>query len=316
MPVPLLCFILLLVPAVAQEAKARKWSDSTGKYAIEADLIGASDDMVILQRTNKDKDLVAMPLDKLSDKDREYLQSKEATESVRRAADRQQTWTMRSGLKVIGRVVEYGRRNLTIQRRRGKLYVNDRLLSNYADLQQKMLPKIVAHFEQIDIEDEKDLDKWVITKLKGEARTYGVEGVIMELENGDEYGVPFFFFSDDDLRVLEPGWHRWLAADKAREAEAEAKADKERESFMLQAQAQAYQRDRQVAQQMKMMELELLATAAGATDLWEVQLRPGPGVAAYPRIVVVPGRNSNDAKRIAMRRFPGFTAGSVAQVNY
>jgi hypothetical protein len=315
MSATLLTALLVFVTTAAHASKPRMWTDSTGKYTFEADLIGQSDDMVVLQRTNKEKDLVAMPVDKLSKMDQEYLKSKEVAESVRRAADQKQTWTMHSGLKVIGRVVEYGRRNLTIQRRRGKIYVNDRLLSNFPDLQQKMLPKIVAHFEQNDIEDEKDLDTWVITKLKGEAVTYTVEGVILELENGDEYGVPFFFFSQDDLKVLEPGWQRWLAADNAREKEETAKADKERESFMLQAQAQAYQRDRQINQQMKMMELELLATAAGATDLWEVHLYPGRGVAGYPRVVVVPGKNSADAKRIAMQRFPGYTAGAVAQAN-
>jgi hypothetical protein len=314
MPVATLSFVLLLVPTVGQDTKARKWSDSTGKYVVEADLIGVSDQIVVLQRTKRGKDIVAMPVDKLSDKDREYLQSKEAAESVRRAADQQQTWTMRSGLKVIGRVVEYGRRNLTIQRRRGRTYVNDRPLANYADLQQKMLPKIVAYLEKTDIETENDLERWIIG-LKGEPRSYTVEGVILELENGDEYGVPFFFFSEADLRILQPGWQRWLAADQAREQQDQARLQQERESFLVSAAAQAYQRDREMNQQIKMMELELLATAAGATDLWEVQLFPGRGVAGYARVVVVPGQNSDDAKRIAMQRFPGYTAGTVAQAN-
>ena len=45
-------------------------------------------------------------------------------------------------------------------------------------------------------------------KLRGEPRTYTCEGVVLELENGDEYGVPFFFFSEDDLKTLSPGWQR------------------------------------------------------------------------------------------------------------
>ena len=310
----LTCALLVLLPSVAQASKAHTWTDSTGKFTFEADLIGTSDDTVVLQRTNKDKDLVSMPIDKLSKADQEYLKSKEVADSIRRAADQQQTWTMRSGLKVIGRVVEYGRRDVTIQRKRGKTYVNDRLMSNFPEVQQRMLPKIVSHFEKIDIEGEKELEKWIIT-LKGAARTYTCEGVMLELENGDEYGVPFFFFSADDLKVLEPGWQRWLAADKSREQESKAQEEKDREEFMLRAAAQAYQRDRQANQQVKQMELALLATAAGATDLWEVQLYPPRGVAGYPRTVVVPGKNSNDAKQIAMQRFPGYTAGSVAQAN-
>jgi hypothetical protein len=49
--------------------------------------------------------------------------------------------------------------------------------------------------------------------------------------------------------------------------------------------------------------------------LWEVQLFPPPGVPAYPRIVVVPGRSSADAMQIAMQKFPGYRAGPAARVN-
>ena len=314
MPATCITALLLLMPAATQTAKARTWTDSTGKYAFQADLIGTSDDMVVLQRKTREKDLVAMPIDKLSKADQEYLKSKEVADSMRRSADQQQTWTMRSGLRVVGRVVDYGRRNLTIQRRRGKTYVNDRLLSNYPDLLQKMLPKIVAHFEKVELDRENDLERWIVG-LKGEARTYTVEGVLLELENGDEYGVPFFFFAVQDLKVLQPGWERWLAADQAREREEAARQQQERESFLVRSAAQAYQRDRETDQQMKMMDLELLAVAAGATDLWEVQMFPERGVSGYPRVVLVPGKNSTDAKQIAMQRFPGYTAGSVAQAN-
>jgi hypothetical protein len=314
MTATILSVLLILLPAAAQTAKARKWTDSTGKYSFEADLLGTSDSTIVLQRKNREKDLVAMPIEKLSKEDQEYLKSKEATESIRRSADQQQTWTMRGGLKVIGRVVEYGRRDVTIQRKRGKIYVNDRVLSNFPEVQRRMLPKIVAHFEKADIESENDLERWIVS-LKGEPRTYTCEGVILELENGDEYGVPFFFFSDEDLKILQPGWQQWLAADQARGQADEMRAQKERESFLVRAAADAYQREHQANQQMKMMELELLATAAGATDLWEVQLFPNRGVVGYPQVVVVPGKNSNDAKQIAMRRFPNYTAGSVAQAN-
>src|SRR5262245_39852963 len=194
MSAALLGVLLFFLPTTQQAPTARKWTDSTGKYAFEADLLGTDDKMVVLQRKNRDKGLCAMPSDKLAKEDQAYLKSKEASDSIRRSVDQQQTWTMRSGLKVIGRVVEYGRRNVTIQRKRGKIYVNDRLLDNFPDVQRKMLPKIVAHFEQAEIEDDKDLQKWIVG-LKGEPRTYACEGVVLELENGDDYDLPFFFFS-------------------------------------------------------------------------------------------------------------------------
>jgi hypothetical protein len=314
--------LFLTAPAVSQSPTARIWTDATGKYQWEADLIGASEDMLVLQRTNRKKDLVAVPLDKLSDADREYLRSKGAEEMMQRSSEAQQTWTMRSGLKVIGNVVDFGRRDVTIQRQRGKVYVNDRLLENLPDLQQKMLVKLVAHLENEPLESERDLKEW-IAKLKGAPLTYTVEGVILELENGDRYGVPFFFFSPEDLELLEPGWQRWLAAHDRSEQQAEASQDARphpqqeiaQEEFMLQMAAQAYQRDRQINQQIQQMELGLLATAAGVTDLWEVQLFPPAGVPAYPKIVVVPGNNSGEAQRTAMQRFPGYTAGAAARAN-
>src|SRR5262245_44216721 len=114
MSASILCALLILLPTAAQTVKARKWTDSPGKYIFEADLLGTNDSTVVLQRKNREKDLVAIPIEKLSKEDQEYLKSKEATDSMRRSADQQQTWTMRSGLKVIGRVVEYGRRDVTI----------------------------------------------------------------------------------------------------------------------------------------------------------------------------------------------------------
>ena len=194
-------------------ADGRTWTDSTGNYHVEADLIGFNDATVVLKKENRQ--LVAVPIDKLSKEDQAYLESKEAVEQARQSADAMQTWTMASGLKVVGRVVDYARRDVTIQRRYGKIYVNDRLFDNLPEVYQKMLPKIVSHFEKTQIDDKRAFDSWA-AKLRGEPRTFTCEGVLLELENGDEYGVPFFFFSKDDLKVLQPGWQRWLAADKDR----------------------------------------------------------------------------------------------------
>jgi hypothetical protein len=284
--------------------QGRTWTDSTGAYQVQADLIGFDETTVVLKKANHQ--LVAVPLDKLSGKDQAYLQSKEAAEESRRSADAIQTWTMASGLKVIGRVVAYGKKDVTIQRRRGKIYVNDRLLANLPAVYQQMLPKIVSHFEKIDIDGQQGLESWVL-KLRAAPRTFTCDGVILELENGDEYGVPFFFFSDDDLKLLNPGWRRWLAADRDR-------TKQEQENFLLQEQTRAYQQDQAANQQIAMMQLEMQGYQAGLFDLWEVQLVPGRGVSSPPLSVVVPARDSRSATAEAMRRHPGFVAGAVSKV--
>jgi hypothetical protein len=145
-------------------------------------------------------------------------------------------------------------------------------------------------------------------KLRGEPRTFTCEGVLLELENGDEYGVPFFFFSADDLKILQPGWQRWLAAEKDR-------AKHEQESFLLQKQAQAYQQDRMIDRQIAMMQLQMQGYQAGLFDLWEVCMLPGPGVASPPLAVVVPARDSRSAAVEAVRSNPGFVVGPIRKVS-
>jgi hypothetical protein len=296
-----LSFVLL---GISTAADGRTWTDSTGNYSIEADFIAFNDSTVVLKKANHR--LVAVPIDKLSKEDRTYLESKEVAEQARKSAEEMQTWTMASGLKVIGRVVAYGKRDVTIQRRHGKIYVNDRLFDNLPEIPQKMLPKIVSHFEKTEIDGKRGLEEWVKT-LRGEPRTYTCEGVVLELENGDEYGVPFFFFAEDELKLLQPGWERWLAADKNREKQ-------EHESFLLQSHAQAYQKDREAKQQIALMQLRMEGYQAGLFDLWEVQLFPGAGMRGPPLCVVVPGRDSRSAAQEAVRLNPGYVAGAVGKV--
>lgn len=297
------CSVIWLAAAVP--AFARTWTDSAGYYHVEAELVGFNASMVVLKKENQQ--LVSVPLAKLSNADRAFIESKEAADGARRSASAMQTWTMVSGLKVVGRVVDYAKKDVTIQHRRGKTYVNDRMLDNLPEVYRKMLPRIVGHFEKVAIEDQRALDAWVM-KLRGEPRTFSCEGVLLEVEGGDEYGVPFFFFSDDDLNVLKPGWERWLAAEKDR-------TKQEQESFLLQSQAQAYQQDREANQQIAMMQLQMQGYEAGLFDLWEVRLYPGPGIPSPPLTVVVPARDSRSAAMEAVRRNPGFSAGPVAKVN-
>ncbi|HBO45404.1 MAG TPA: hypothetical protein DD670_16025 [Planctomycetaceae bacterium] len=296
---------LALLPGWHVAADGRTWTDSTGNYQVEADLIAFSETTVVLKK--KDNSLVAVPVDKLSENDRGYLKSKEANELFRRSADAKQTWTLASGLEVVGKVVDFGRRDVTIQRRRGTIFVNDRRFDNLPEVYQKMLPKIVSHFEKTEIKDQRGLESWVMT-LRGEPRTFTCEGVMLELENGDEYGVPFFLLSSGDVNILQPGWQRWLAAEKDR-------LQREHESFLLQSQAQAYQQDRLMNQQIAMMQLQMQGVQAGLTNLWEVRLIPGPGVMSPPLSVVVPGRDSRIATLEALRRNPGFVAGPVSRVS-
>ena len=263
------CFVVVLC-VVAAPALARTWTDSSGKYTLDADMIGFDAHAVVLQR--KDGELGAFPIDKLSDADVAYLKSKEAKEIHSSNIAEIQTWHMSNGLKVTGRIVDFAQKDVTVQARRGKTYVNNLVYENLPDIYQFMLPMIVAHFEPTGKIDNRGFKQWV-RSLKGQPKTFKLSGVLFELENGDEYGVPFFLFSEDDQRLLKPGWDVWIKSKEDAQA-----AD--REAFLLQSSAAAYkrqqeqykqaeqqrQRNEAFQRQVAVMNLNLNAIRAGVTS--------------------------------------------------
>jgi hypothetical protein len=292
---------------VSSQAAARVWTDVSGKYTIDADLIVFNEKQVVLQR--KDGELGAVPIDQLSQADREYLQSKEADETARKTSSAMQTWTLSSGNRVVGRVVDYARTEITLQRRRGKIYVNDRVFENLPEIYQRMLPRVVGYFEKINKEDKQGLESWLV-RQKGQPRTFTIEGVKFELENGDEYVVPFFLFSNADVEFLKSGWDQWLAAHG--DADYQGNSD---HAFMLESLAAARQQDQQVQRRIATMQLALDAVQSGVTSLWEVTLYPARGTSGPPLWVVMPGRNSAQATQNALSRNPGYVSGPVRRVS-
>jgi hypothetical protein len=219
-------------------AESRVWSDTTGEYTLEGKLIALGESTVVLQRA--DHELVAIPIDKLSQKDRDYLTSKEARAEADKLAEAAQTWTLRDDTKLVGRLVDYARRDLTIQRRRGRIYVNDRRFESLPEFYQQLVPKIVADREMLPRADRRSFENWVLQQ-RGQPRTFQVEGIVVELENGDEYAVPFALLTDDDLKVSKPGWDEWLAAHSSNKY-----AETEDLGFLLRSLAAARQQDQMV----------------------------------------------------------------------
>lgn len=296
---------LVLFGTIFATADARQWSDTTGNYTVEADLVGFDDESVILQRENKE--LGSFPIEKLSEEDREYLKSREATEIHADKLGQLQTWTTRNGVNIVGRIVDYARRKVSVQRRRGKTYVDNTVFDNLPEVYQRMMPAMIQHFEGVEMPNTEAFEKWV-RALRGIPKSYQVDGVVMELENGDEYEVPFFIFSDEDQNILKPGWNAWLS-------DHDDYDKRDDHAFQLQAQAAAYQRDKEVDRQIAVMNLNMQAIQAGLTSAWEVTLYPGPGTPGPPRWVVTMGRNSQVATQIALQQNPGYVSGSVRKVS-
>ncbi len=296
---------LCLVTSCFGLADSREWTDASGHYKFIANLVAYDDEHVVLQKENDE--LISIALKDLSKADQEYLKSTRTNEDKNSPSDATKTWTMQSGLKVKGTVIEFGERELNIKRAlRGKIYVNDRAFKNLPAIYQAMIPKIVSHFENTEIKDEQGLDTW-LRKLPGSKKSYDCQGVILELESGDRYGIPFFLFSESDRAILENGWQRWQAAKDNEE-------QREKEAFYLRAQAQANADNIQAIREISEINLQLSAYNAGMFDLWEVTLLPAQGNYSRPMTIVVPGQDSRQATQNALLRFPNAKVGPVARV--
>jgi hypothetical protein len=298
-----LCLAVCL-PAVVQ---ARVWTDASGHYKLEAELIAFNDHKVVVQRA--DHDLVAFPLEQLSDADREYLKSKEAGEAADKLGKATQTWSLRDGAKLEGRLVDYAEREVTIQRRRGRVYVNDRNFENLPEFYRPLVVQIVAHFEKLPSADRAAFDAWVLAQ-RGQPRTFPVEGVLLEAEGGDEFAVPFFLLSEADQKVLEPGLAAWREAHRGEDRDSQTDL-----AFLLESLAAARHQDHLVQRDIALVQLNLQAVQAGLTSLWEVTLFPAVGQVRPPIWVVVPGRDSRQAMVMAMQKNPGYMAGPVRRVS-
>jgi hypothetical protein len=237
------------------------------------------------------------------------LKSKEGAAAAARSIDAAQTWKLKDGLTVVGRVVDYTRRDMTLQRRRGRIYVNDRQFDNLPDFYQQLIPKIVAELEKLQNADRRALEDWVVQQ-RGRPRTFRLDGVVLETQSGDEYAVPFFLFSDDDQQVLKSGWDQWLAAQGRDEYD-----KMEDTAFLLRSLAAARHHDAMVKREIALMQLQLQKVEAGLTSLWEVTLYPVAGQRRPPRWVVVPGRDSRQATVTALAQHTGYVAGPVRRVS-
>ena len=82
---------LALALIVVAPVQARVWTDVTGNYTIEADLVGFDEKQVIVKR--EDKQLGSLPIEKLSKEDREFLKSKAAVKASQDNLNKLQTWT-------------------------------------------------------------------------------------------------------------------------------------------------------------------------------------------------------------------------------
>ncbi len=294
----------------AQNLSAREWTDASGTYKFDGDLIAASDETIVLRR--KAGELEAYRTEQLSESDRTFLKEHLESQKENKPPEEMQTWTGREGLKFRGRVIGYGSKPVVLSHARGKTQINGKSIEELDQLYQFMVPKIVAEYDDKSVMTINDLGLWG-RKLRGKEKSFNIDGVMMILENGEKVAAPLFLFSSEERALLEQGWENW-------NAESTHEAEKKREEFLTQTAAQEYQKSlaqqAQVNQRIQIMQLEMLAVNSGIVQVWEVQLIPLAGVAARSFSVVVPAQNSLTARMLAEQKYPGFGSAAVRQLNY
>ncbi|MFN6131116.1 MAG: hypothetical protein ACK57G_19080 [Planctomycetota bacterium] len=294
-------------------AKGREFTDKTGQLKFEGTLIAVDAKEIVLKLDGaiKGRELLAIKIEDLSEEDQKWVASEERQRELSNANEKE-SWKLRNGMEIFGRVVDFARRDVTLQRRRGKLYVNDRPFESLPEIYRKMIPKIVAQFEKRPIDNEGQFQVWVLAQ-GAQARTFTCEGVLFEFPNGEEYGIPFFFFKPEELKDLEPYWNQWVESERAKDKE-KAAEEMRQHSLYMQSDANATQQYQQQMLELSRLQLQMNAIAAGVTSMWEVYLYPPPGVMAYPISVVVTARNSDEAAQMAILQNPGFILGTVRKM--
>ena len=305
------CTVLsLLLTLPWQCAAAREWSDVTGKHKFEGELIAASPETALSR--SKRGGLEAYIVEQLSENDQAFVTDFINSKSSEIVPEKMHTWTGRDGFSFRGRVLGYGTQVVNIKYEFARITVNNKSFKEIDEIYQKMIPKIVAQFDDKSVKSEKDLIAWG-RKLLGREKSFTVDGVTMRLENREEIVVPLFLFSDEERRVLEAGWDTWKAA-------ADEEENRKRETFLAEAAAAEYQKaheaEARTNQQIQLMQLGMMAVNSGLTNIWQVQMLPRPGVLARPMVVVVPAANSAQASAMAAQKYPGFVPGAVRQMNY
>jgi hypothetical protein len=297
--------LFLAIVGSASPSIARLWRDATGQFTLEAEFVDATDDHAVLKRP--DGTLVALERAELSVDDRRFLETHLNT-GKQAKAPRLQTWTLEQGLgPITGRIVGYGRSEFVLERRRGRIFINNRVFGNLPPSYQRILLEVVSRADQVDLATPAALTSW-IARHDGGPRYYTFDGVRIEFPDGDEYGIPFELFSTVDQKALRPGWERWLAARE--EARKRRLADS-----LLEAQARALQEDRSADRRIAEMQLLLRAVEAGVVSLWEVTLHPKSAERAWPIFVVVPARDSAQAAAAAAERNPSYVVGPIRRLN-
>ena len=298
---------VLLCVMISPILKARDWTDSTGKFTQEAALVDYDDETAILKKP--DGKLVSIPIDYLSKEDQKYLETEEAKKVHEDYPTPYREWRLRDGREFEGEVIDYARSNVEFERKFGKVFINDKEFDKMNVPQQFIILQSVSQEAQKSIENAYALSEWLAAK--GGKTSFFVEGVVMELQNGEQFSVPFFMFSSADQNVLRPGWKDWVATADKKEESVQDSMSRSQASLYLRARTRLDDEERKL----NMMANTIRIQDGFGIRRWRVNMMPKPGANVPIIQIVAPGQNSYDAMAWAAQHYPMYTPGGVSRIN-
>ncbi|MGB7347187.1 MAG: SHD1 domain-containing protein [Pirellulaceae bacterium] len=323
-----LCFLVAIAFLSVTEslAEVRRWTDESGKFSMDAELLTSDKDFVVLARES-DGELVAVRRNELSKDDQNYITANTDSQASatsdapskpdsanRKTQPYDSTWKMSDGQVVKGRLIGFGAQELVVKRERGRIFVNDRELDELPPAYAKIVPDVVSRVDNKEISTREELESHLVDIGAGPF-TYRVEGLQLDLASWGAITIPVSLLSIADAKQVQPALERWQASNEDDVSESDRSETARRERLVLDSQERYRRKAQQRQRQLKMMELNLLAVESGITDVWEVALYPRQRY-GYPRTVVVTARDSLQAKQQVIRKFPGWRIGPIAKVSY
>ncbi|MFZ5831099.1 MAG: SHD1 domain-containing protein [Planctomycetota bacterium] len=311
--VSILIAVQLVLASASAADEVRTWTDNTGQEKVEASFIAADDTTAVLK--DRDGKLSSVPLSHLSADDQAYIETRRQARTDAGGAETQvRSWTLNDGETVRGRVVDYYRRPIVLERSDDGFTIDGQSYASFQGEHQHLILKTLSDKTDRTFRSPFDVNRWLAEQPGGRLEVTG-RGVYLQTPDDLKLAVPFALFGEADRQFLEPGYEQWLAGSSPPAAEgtgepvaAPSEADQalsQQASLYLRARSQLEEKERKT----NIVRNQLVIQSAFGISQWRVQLWPGP------RTVVVPGRTSQDARRAAMARFPGARVGAIARIS-
>lgn len=312
----LLPLIMLAVVHGVSPLQAREWTDSTGNFKIEADLIAFDGDTVVLRA--KAGRLIALKISDLSKDDLAFLKTPEvaAFENSAPVPETPTAWSLMNGQVVRGAITGIGVQQVVIFRRDSKTHISFDGKENTDPIYKTLLPEIVNHLASTSFKTLDELDRHLAT-LKPPTLTYAIPTVRVATTKG-EVNIPNFLLKKEEQSYL------WSASERLRSLQESELSSEEREKIAARENflARSYGRGRNQAAnapvEISPMQLEFLANAtlvAARAEFWEVAISP-PNPYMMPFTVVVPAADSADAEAQVAARFPQYQLIGVSRASF